>query len=203
MSEPGAGPFTSGGWADAASSLTLLLRAQQGDEGARDALYARYLPRLRRWAHGRLPGWARDHVDTEDLVQDTLLKSVKHLEDFSPDYERAFFAYVCESLRNRLRDALRHASRRPAADLLSESEPSSDPSPLELALGSQTLARYDAALQRLRPGERELIVARVELGLSYAEIAELLGKQSNDAARMAVSRALVRLAEEMHRARQG
>lgn len=59
------------------------------------------------------------------------------------------------------------------------------------------LARYDAALQRLRETDRELIVARVELGLDYGEIAGLLDKSSLPAARVAVSRALLRLASEM------
>ena len=54
-----------------------------------------------------------------------------------------------------------------------------------------------AALTRLRTEEREAIVARVEMGLSYQEIAEALGKPTPEAARMAVSRALMRLAREM------
>ncbi len=62
------------------------------------------------------------------------------------------------------------------------------------------LDQYDAALDRLKPEEREAIVSRVEFDLSYAELAEVLGKSSPDAARMSVVRALVRLAEEMHRA---
>ncbi len=57
--------------------------------------------------------------------------------------------------------------------------------------------RYDAALERLKPEEREAVISRVEFDLSYAELAEVLGKPSANAARMAVVRALVRLAEEM------
>ena len=59
------------------------------------------------------------------------------------------------------------------------------------------LVRYDVALQRLRESDREIIVARVELGLDYGKIAELLEKRSIPSARVAVSRALVRLAVEM------
>ena len=59
-----------------------------------------------------------------------------------------------------------------------------------------------SALERLRPEEREAVIARVELGLSHAEVAEALGKPSAAAAHMAVSRALVRLAEEMAHDRQ-
>jgi RNA polymerase sigma-70 factor (ECF subfamily) len=182
---------------DTHSSLELLVRAQDGDEGARNELCARYLPRLRRWAHGRLPIWARDHLDTEDIVQDTLLRSVRQLDVFAPQHERAFCAYVCEALRNRLRDALRRAVRRPASTAIPEDEQASDPSPLEVAVGRQTLGRYEAALHRLREPDRELIIARVELGLSYREIADLLGRPSVGAVRVAVSRALLRLATEM------
>lgn len=182
---------------DAATSLSLLLRAQEGDESARNELCARYLPRLRRWAHGRLPLWAREHLDTEDIVQDTLMRSVSRLDAFTPDHERAFCAYVCEVLRNRLRDVLRRAARRPAGEPIPPDQPALEPSPLERAVGRQTLARYDAALQRLRPTDRELLVARIELGLEYSEIASLTGKPSVAAVRVAISRALLRLGSEM------
>lgn len=182
---------------DAQSSFALLQRARNGDEDARNELCVRYLPRLRRWAHGRLPGWARQHLDTEDIVQDTLMQSIRQLPEFTPQHERAFCAYVSQALRNRLRDAVRRAIARPFAQPLSPEEPAGDPSPLEQAVGVQMLGRYDAALQRLREPDRELVVARVELGLGYDEIAGLLDKPSVPAARVAVSRALVRLASEM------
>lgn len=182
---------------DAHSSFALLIRARNGDEEACNELCARYLPRLRRWAHGRLPGWARQHLDTEDIVQDTLMRSVRQLPAFTPQHERAFCAYVSQALRNRLRDAVRRAMTRPSGQPLSLEEPACDPSPLEQAVGGQMLGRYDMALQRLRETDRELVVARVELGLDYEEIAGLLDKPSITAARVAVSRALLRLASEM------
>jgi RNA polymerase sigma-70 factor (ECF subfamily) len=75
--------------------------------------------------------------------------------------------------------------------------PDDGTSPLEAAITQETLNRYDAALQRLKPEEREAIVSRIELGLSYAEIAEVLGKPTANAARMTVVRAIMRLTEEM------
>jgi RNA polymerase sigma-70 factor (ECF subfamily) len=73
------------------------------------------------------------------------------------------------------------------------------PSPLEEAIGQQALERYERALERLRPGEREAIIARVEMGLSYEELAAALGKPTPDAARKVAQRALIRLGEEMAR----
>ena len=187
---------------DPESSFSLVLRARDGDEAARNELCARYLPRLRRWAHGRLPVWARDHLDTEDIVQDTLMQSVRRLDQFTPEHDHAFCAYVCQALRNRLRDAVRRAASRPVGEPLSPDAPATEPTPLEQAVGRQTLHRYEAALQQLRESDRELVIARVELGLDYAEIADLAGKSSIASARVAVSRALIRLALEMGHERQ-
>ena len=70
-------------------------------------------------------------------------------------------------------------------------------SPLEEAIGHEAVERYERALERLKPDEREAIIARVELGYSYEELADALGKPTADAARKAARRALVRLAEEL------
>lgn len=179
------------------SSLVLVLRAQEGDAAAREELCARYLPRLRRWARGRLPAWSREHLDTEDIVQETLVQSIRHLEGFSATHDTAFWAYTCQALRNRLHDVVRRAARRPISSELTEGQAAEDPSPLELVVGQDTLRQYEGALQRLRPADRDLIVAKVELGFGYPEIADLLGKSTVGATRVAVSRALLRLAAEM------
>ncbi len=179
------------------SSLDLLLRAQSGDRAALEILFARYLPALRRWAHGRLPHWARDIADTPDLVQDTLLQTFKRIELFSPDREHALWAYLRQAVMNRIRDEYRRAGARPHRAELDSQEPELAPSPLEHAVASELADSYDAALQRLRPEERELLVGRLELGLGYDELAEATGRPTANAARSAVVRALVRLAEEM------
>ena len=70
-------------------------------------------------------------------------------------------------------------------------------SPLEEAMGREGVDRYERALQLLRPDDREAIIGRVELQYSYKELATFLGKPSEDAARVAVTRALARLVKEM------
>jgi RNA polymerase sigma-70 factor (ECF subfamily) len=179
------------------SSMVLVQRSREGDSAALDDLCARYLPRLRRWAHGRLPGWARDAVDTQDLVQATLTQVVQHIEGFEPRHEGAFQAYVRQALLNRIRDAVRRAHRVPTPDPLSAERPASDPSPLEQAIGGELLDRYETALGRLKSEDHEAIIARIEMGLSWGEVAEVLGKNSAASAQMSVNRALVRLAKEM------
>jgi RNA polymerase sigma-70 factor, ECF subfamily len=61
----------------AESSIELIEPAKAGDSHALDTLIARYLPRLQRWASGRLPAWARDLAETQDLVQETVYKTFK------------------------------------------------------------------------------------------------------------------------------
>jgi len=181
----------------ATSSLTLLEQARNGDRSALDRLLQRYLPRLTRWASGRLPRWARDMSDTDDLVQDTLVRSVKNLPRFTPQGEGALQAYLRTAVMNRIRDEVRRRGRQPEPAPLDSALADEGQSPLEEAIGRELLGKYDRALDRLPPDEQELVIARVEMGCSYAEIAETSGRASADAARMAVSRALVRLAQEM------
>jgi RNA polymerase sigma factor (sigma-70 family) len=183
--------------ANATTSLELVLRANAGDEVASTALYQRYRPRLERWAHNRLPQVARGALQTEDLVQDTLTQVFQRLNSFNPRHEGAFQGYVRTTLLNRIRDIARKHKRRGPTDPLDSAIVALDASPLDIAIGTETLKRYDSAMDRLRPEDKDLIIARIEMGLPYAEIAVMFEKPSVAAVHMAVSRALIKLAEEM------
>jgi RNA polymerase sigma-70 factor, ECF subfamily len=181
------------------TTYELVERAKSGDDEALNRLFARYLPSLRRWASGRLPRWSRDLMDTDDLVQETVIRAVKRIDRFESRHEGALQAYLRQAIVNRIRDEVRRAKRSPMPSALDENAADAGASPLEEAIGGEALECYEAALTRLRPEEREAIVARVEMDGSYQEVATALGKPSADAARMAISRALLRLAQEMSR----
>jgi RNA polymerase sigma-70 factor (ECF subfamily) len=181
----------------AESSLDLIERAKVGDTHALELLVARYLPRLQRWAHGRLPASARDLAETQDLVQETVFKAFKQIDRFDVRGEGALQGYLRQALVNRIRDEIRRVNRRAEAVELDPHLQDEAPSPLEQAIGREALERYEQALNRLRPDDREVIVGRIELGLTHEELAEATGKPSANAARMAVERALFRLAKEM------
>jgi RNA polymerase sigma factor (sigma-70 family) len=188
---------------DLDSTFALIERVKRGDQVALERLFARLLPPLQRWASGRLPKWARDLADTDDLVQDSLLQTFKRIEAFDPQRVGALQAYLRQAVLNRLRDELRRKGRQPPATDLDGVQLEAAESPLEEAIGAESVARYEEALARLKPEEREAIVARIEMGYDYVELAEALGKPTPDAARKAAQRALVRLAEEMRHARSG
>lgn len=183
------------------STFHLIRRFREGDRQALDRLFERHLPRLQQWARGRLPRWARDSADTQDLVQETLLQTFNRMDAFEPTREGALQAYLRQAVMNRIRDEIRRKGRRPARVELDGTELDQGRSPLEEAIGIEEIERYEEALGRLRPDDREAIILKVELGHTYEEVARLLDKPTADAAHKATKRALVRLAEEMARGR--
>lgn len=184
---------------DDTSSARLLDRALQGDRSAREALFARYLPWLRRRARGRLPRWARGVVDTSDVVQDALQRTFTRLTSFEPRGEGALRAYLRSAVENRIRDEMRSAARRPVMEGLDDGQPLAGDgrSPLEAVIRDQAWERYRSALKHLPRRDQRLIVGRLELGYSFRQLAAIDGRVGADGARMALKRALVRLAAEM------
>jgi RNA polymerase sigma-70 factor (ECF subfamily) len=184
---------------EAETSFELLRRARDGDGDAQNQLCDRYLPRLRRWARGQLPPGARSLLDTGDIVQDVLIKALRIIPVFEPRHEGGFQACLRVVLKNKLRDVARRVKRRPPGEAVDSAIPCDELSPLERAIGRENEERYEAALRRLSPEDRQAIFARLELRLSYEEVAGLLGKPTPNAARVAARRAMIRLAKEMSR----
>jgi RNA polymerase sigma-70 factor (ECF subfamily) len=179
---------------DPETTVELLSRVKAGDVAARERLVARCLPPLRRWARGRLPAYARDMLDTEDLVQESVIAALRRIEGFEARREGALQAYLRQALANRIKDVIRYKRRRPMQTELPEDQADRGESPLDQVIGLENTERYEAAMLKLRDIDREAIVARVELRYSYQELAVALGKPSADAARVAVARAVYRLA---------
>ena len=179
------------------NTVELLVRARAGDAAALDEVFARAIPLLKRWASGRLPRWTRDMIDTDDLVQETVVNTLKHIEVFEYRVDSALQAYLRQAVMNRIRNEIRRAMRHPAPSPLDSAAPGVGLSPLEELIGKQAVEAYDEAMTALEPEEREAIIGRVELGLSYAELATAMGRPSADAARMAVARALLKLAKQL------
>jgi RNA polymerase sigma-70 factor (ECF subfamily) len=184
---------------DLESSVELLRRIKAGEEAAVGRLLDRYIVPLRRWAHGRLPVWARDLSDTQDVVQDALLKALRHLDHFQPTGPGALHGYLRQAVWRRILDEIRRAKRRPTAVELDHEPAAEGPGPLERLIGREALGSYKQALTQLREDDRELIIARVEGNASYEELAAMFDKPTAAAARTAVRRALLKLAVLMQR----
>lgn len=183
------------------TTATLVDRARNGDSTALHVLLRRYMPRLQQWASGRLPNYARDLLDTDDLVQEAVVNTLRRLDTFQPEAPGAFLGYLRRAVLNRIGDEIRRAKRKEVKSDKFREDYRPEASPLEQAIGNEVIARYEAALASLDPDVQEAVIARIELGFSYSEIAESLGKPSADAVRMVVNRAIRKLAEAMREVR--
>ena len=175
-------------------TIELVVRARTGDRPAMEALLERCLPPLKRWAHGRLPAAARGNMDTGDLVQEAALHVLGALDRFEPRHVGAMQAYLRQSVINRIRDEVRRIGRNPPPYELQDVHESDQTTPLEAAIRSEAYEHYREALSRLGAKDREMIVARIEVQWSLPEIAHRFGMRTVDAARMAVGRAVKKLA---------
>jgi RNA polymerase sigma-70 factor (ECF subfamily) len=181
------------------ASIELIVQAQSGDDDALNRLLDRYVPRLRRWASGRLPSSMRTMLDTGDLVQDAVVAALRRLRTIDVQHEGALFAYLRQAVNNRIIDLYRRKQRRPERQEMPLDAQSDETSPLDAAMRAEDVERYEQALARLSDDDRQLIVLRVELGFDYAAMAASMNRPSAAAARMACTRAIGKLAQEMRR----
>ena len=183
------------------ASADVVVRAQAGDVAARESLFAHYRPLLDRFLSARLPRSSRALLDTRDAVQEILLRAISTLARFEYRGAGSFWAHLRTIAARFLVDQYRRGERQPAADAIPDTglaDGSMDGArPDAEAIRREELERFDRALVGLDPRSHEAVLARLEGGWEYAEIARHCGFTSADAARMAVARAVARLGKLM------
>lgn len=161
------------------SDAELARDARTGSESAYRELVARYAGAAVNFTYR----FVHDRALAEDLAQEGFLRVYQRLDTFDP--ERKFSSWFFQVLRNVTIDYLR-VHRLPTASLDELQEdgravPLVDraaSSPEELAGRGELASAMDAALLRLRPEYREVVVLRYQEGLTQPEIAEALGLPS-------------------------
>lgn len=183
------------------STTQLLDAISAGDTTAFRTLFTRYRNWLERWASGRLPPFARDGVDTRDIVQGALVFGFPRALRLERRDSAALRSYLVTVVRNRIADLVRTARRHPlnvnvclAAQVLSPA-----PSPLATLLASEEAERIRTAVDSLGATDQMALIARYDQDFSYEQIGFLLGR-TPEAARKVVVRATSRFAEELARA---
>jgi RNA polymerase sigma-70 factor, ECF subfamily len=180
-----------------AVSRDVMLRASRGDRDAQDLVFREYTAPLSRFASRLLPPSVRGITDTEDVVQDVLANTVRRLASIECEDDGALVAYLRRAVRHRIVDAIRRVGRQPLMNELSDDRPAPGPSPLDAAIRAQNDRRIQAALGRLTSRDRQAVVLRLRCQMSYEEIGERLGSPTPNAARVAVRRAVERLAKAL------
>lgn len=178
------------------STKTLIRRGRQGDADALNRVFGRIVTRLRRWAHRRISG-TRQLSETADVVQDAALGVWQRLDRLDLREPGDLEAYVRRAVLNRIHDEGRRRMRQPDPVTLNAELPIQEPSALDRIIGNQSWDRCQVAFSRLTPDDRDVIVARLELGYSFDAIAGLLNRPSAAAARMAFTRAITKLRSDL------
>ncbi len=138
---------------DAESTFRLLERARAGDEAATNQLFARHVRPLQRWASGRLPKWARDVTDTDDLVQETLLQTFKRIGAVrAPRRRRAASVSASGGPESDPRGAAPEGAAARSDRPERRSKPTATCRRSSRRSASEAIERYETALARLRPG---------------------------------------------------
>jgi RNA polymerase sigma-70 factor, ECF subfamily len=183
-------------------SSELLQRARSGSPEALNLLYERCAARLLAFIRLRLGKDLRTRLESRDILQATLLKSVEHLGELKGNQTQSLMAWLARIAEHEIRDCadFHHRQRRDAAREM----PLDDEAPLP-ALTRSALSRVilderatqlEAALDMLSADHREVILLRKFEELSFAEIGRRLGK-SEDACRMLLARAMTALTLKM------
>jgi RNA polymerase sigma factor (sigma-70 family) len=172
------------------STRALIQRGRAGDRSAWDRVFGRVVKRLRVWAHGRVPVTSLGAAETHDVVQDAALRVWNRIDQLDFRKPGDLEAYARQAVINRLRDQARRGLARPLVVPIDAGVIDDVPSALDRVLDAEAMARYQAAFAALDIKDREALIARSEMGYSFEQIAQLIGKPSANAARMAVTRAI-------------
>lgn len=167
--------------ASRAEDHELIIAAKAGDEHAFGKLMRKYEERVQNHCV-RIVG---DEQEAEDLKQEVFVKVYRSLPGYEHTY--GFYTWMYRITQNccidRIRKIKRHAqeiSLTPTVDDESTDAPREHSIPDETyvpekeALNNELKSTIDAALAKLSPKLREIIVLKEQDGLSYEEIGDML-----------------------------
>ncbi len=186
----------------------LVLAAQEGDDVAVQHLFERYYPRVERIVRARLGRHLRARVEVEDILQETFLNAVLRLDEFEMRSESAFLDWLAVLSLRQINRAAEHWGRekRDPRRLVAIDAPDDAISrrvreltarvsgPLTKSIRGERRRGLEDALDALEESQREVIVLRHFVGLSFEEIAGRIGRPTEAAAREFYRRARAKLA---------
>jgi len=173
------------------SDLELVRRGRAGDQSALGMLAKRHHAAAYRVALSLVSG---DDV-AQDVVQDAFLKAFRALDGFRAD--ASFRTWLLTITANEAKGALRRVGRR-RETALDDAGPvaTEEMDPADAAVVAQEASRARSMMERLPEKQRLSVSLRIEEGLSFEEIGEVIGS-SEGAARVNYFHGIRRLRELM------
>jgi RNA polymerase sigma-70 factor (ECF subfamily) len=156
-----------------AEDRALVARWLGGDERAATLLVQRHASALARFAASLIGGRGQGASEVDDLVQDTFVRAFQSLADFRGESSLRTWLFTIE--RRLLVDRRRSERRRPDRVEIGEEDAATEYTALDAMVADETEGRIRRSLERLSPMQREIFTLRVTEGLSYKEIAGVVG----------------------------
>lgn len=194
------------------SPTDLIRLVRDGEQGARELLFARYQGYLHVLARAQVGKHLRGKCDASDVVQMTLLEAHRDFATFRGTHEPELLGWLRRILSHnlfnearRLNAQQRDAAREVSLDqvkagvehssiALARGLAADTPTPSQLASKREDAVRLADALSQLPEDYQAVLMLRIFEGLSAAEVAQRLGRTAG-AVRMLQMRALVALRE--------
>lgn len=151
-----------------AGDRELIDRWKRGDPAAATAIVSRHADALARFAVN-----LGERDDVEELVQDTFVRAFGSLHSFRGESALRTWLFTIE--RRLVLDRRRAARRVPPAAQITESSAATEFTALDSMVAVETEQRVREAIERLSPTQREVFTLRVSEGLSYRDIAGVVG----------------------------
>mgnify|MGYP001606283094 CR=1 FL=1 len=188
------------------TTITLVRRAKDGDAEALNSLFQKYLERVHYLVRLRLGKGLRRYLESQDIVQEAMIRGLKGFDRFEMQHEGAFLHWLSKLVENVIRDKadfFNAAKRSVSEDLPLENNdessidalarlPGNDPTPSTVLIRDEQLLKLENALEQLSEDYREAVLQREIEDLSFKEIGENMNR-SEDAARMLYVRAKAEL----------
>ncbi|MFT4841806.1 MAG: RNA polymerase sigma factor (sigma-70 family) [Planctomycetota bacterium] len=195
---------------EAPETVVLLRRWHQGDELALQELMSRDLPWVKELVTHRMGAELRGRADVDDVVQCALLAVFQHGPRFDIEDSEHYRAVLIRIVENTIRKMIRDGRRQKRWSGREEPLPSGSvvvltagvTQPVSAADRNERRAWLQLAMELLEPAEREIVLGRQWLGLTFKELGDQSGI-SEEAARKRFDRSVARLAQLVQRLRSG
>jgi RNA polymerase sigma-70 factor (ECF subfamily) len=149
---------------------------EDGDTRNLEDLLASFAPRV----FGLLVRIVGNRSTAEDLTQETMLRAFRGLPSYRP--EGKFDAWIFRIAVNLARDWIRRRPMEPSVgldetlDASGPRDPSVEASPDASLERRERAARVEAAIARLSPADREVILLRYYADMAFKDIAKTTGE---------------------------
>lgn len=153
--------------ADDRDDRTLIERWLGGDERAATAIVERHATAIARFVS------TLGERETDEVVQDTFVRAFSSFDSFRGDSSLRTWLFTIA--RRLVLDRRRAQRRRPATEPIDDVELASGFTALDSIVAAEAEGQVREAVERLSPTQREVFTLRVGEGLSYKEIAEVVG----------------------------